>query len=304
MRAFVLSGGGNRGPLELGAVEVLFEAGIVPDIIVGSSAGALNGLFLAMDPTIAQARLGAELWRDAGRRRLFTNSMLNTLASALRGKRYLADNARLRAHLREIAPPGMRTFGDLKIPLYVTIAHFITQTLYVYGDDHSADPYEAALQSAAVPGFFPPHDHKGELFVDGGVVSNLPVDVAIARGATEIWAIDIANQPGQERAIGVDNAFAMSNYCVANFLYLKTLRELEHAIHTPGVTLHHIPLYAHGNVRLGDFSQTDSMIGEGAAAARDYLAAPSPNAVRYPLRYQAHELPEGPPGAVPFVHLA
>jgi len=300
MRAFVLSGGGNRGPLELGAVEVLFEAGIVPDMIVGSSAGALNGLFLAMDPTVAQARRGAEMWREAGRRKLFTNSVLNTLASALRGRRYLADNARLRAHLREIAPPGVRTFGDLKVPLYVTIAHFVTQTLYVYGDDPSADPYEAALTSAAVPGFFPPHDHKGELFVDGGVVRNLPVDVAVARGATEIWAIDIANQPGPERAVGVADAFSMSNYCVANFLYLKTLRELEHIVRTPGLTLHHIPLYAHGNVRLGDFSQTDAMVHAGAAAAREYLAAPTPNAVRYPLRYHPHELPEGPPGAKAF----
>ena len=301
MRAFVLSGGGNRGPLELGAVEVLFEAGIVPDMIVGSSAGALNGLFLAMDPTITQARLGAELWRDAGRRRLFTNSILSTLTSALRGRRYLADNASLLAHLHSVAPTHVRTFGDMKIPLYITITHFVTQTLYVYGDDKSADPYEAALQSAAVPGFFPPHDHKGELFVDGGVVSNLPVDVAIARGATEIWAIDIANQPGPERAIGVDNAFAMSNYCVANFLYLKTLRELEHAIHTPGITVHHIPLYAHGNVGLGDFSQTDSMIRAGTAAARAYLAAPTPNVVRYPARVHPDDLPEGPPGARLFV---
>lgn len=300
MRAFVLSGGGNRGPLELGAVEVLLEAGIVPDMIVGSSAGALNGLFLAMDPTAEQARAAAQLWRDAGRRRLFTNSLLGTLTAALRGRRFLADNARLRAHLRSVAPPHVRTFGDLKIPLYVTIAHFVSQTLYIYGDEAGADPYDAVVQSAAVPGFFPPHDHKGEMFVDGGVVSNLPVDVAIARGATEIWAIDIANQPGPERAAGTDNAFAISNYCVANFHYVKTLFELERAVRTPGLTLHHIPLYAHGNVRLGDFSQTDSMVREGIAAARAYLAAPTPNAVRLPQRHAPHELPEGPPGARAF----
>jgi hypothetical protein len=87
---------------------------------------------------------------------------------------------------------------------------------------------------------------------------------------------------------------------VANFHYVKTLFELERAVRTPGLTLHHIPLYAHGNVRLGDFSQTDSMVREGIAAARAYLAAPTPNAVRSPQRHAPHELPEGPPGARAF----
>ncbi|MDQ7028746.1 MAG: patatin-like phospholipase family protein [Ardenticatenia bacterium] len=51
MLAFVLSGGGNRGALQVGALQVLLEAGIQPDVLVGTSVGAVNALFLACDPT-------------------------------------------------------------------------------------------------------------------------------------------------------------------------------------------------------------------------------------------------------------
>jgi len=57
MRAFVLSGGGNRGALQAGALKVLLQRGVVPDFIVGSSIGALHGAFLAAAPTLAQAEL-------------------------------------------------------------------------------------------------------------------------------------------------------------------------------------------------------------------------------------------------------
>ena len=51
MIAFVLSGGGNRGALEAGALLALFERGIQPDILVGTSAGAMNAAFIAINPT-------------------------------------------------------------------------------------------------------------------------------------------------------------------------------------------------------------------------------------------------------------
>ena len=72
MRAFVLGGGGNRGPLEVGAIQALLNQGIVPDMIVGSSAGAINGALLAIDPLLKQVKHMAELWRDAGNKHLRT----------------------------------------------------------------------------------------------------------------------------------------------------------------------------------------------------------------------------------------
>jgi NTE family protein len=299
MRAFVLSGGGNRGPLEVGALQVLLEQGIAPDMIVGSSAGALNGAFLALDPCHDQALHMADLWRESARRRTVPTSPWRTLLQLLRGSAYLIDNQPMAAFVRQALPPGKQLFGDLPIPLYVTIAHLVTHTLYVYGDDPSAPIADAIVTSASVPGFFPPTVHQGETFVDGGIISNLPVRLAIARGATEIWAIDLANSMDVPRKAG--GAFSILGLALAPVLYNDVLRELECAVQTPGLTLHHVPIYAYPDVALGDFSHTEDMFVEGARVMRDYLERPTPNIIHYPPRFLEHELPPGPPGSRAFV---
>ncbi|MCS7056943.1 MAG: patatin-like phospholipase family protein [Thermoflexales bacterium] len=299
MRAFVLSGGGNRGPLQAGAIKTLLRRGITPDIIVGSSVGALHGAYLAAEPTLAQAERMIELWRDASRRKLFGNSPLQSVLGALRGSDHLADNRRLRAYIAQTLPKHVRTFGDLQIPLYVTICHLQTLTLYLYGDDPSAPLIDAVLTSAAVPGFFPPTYHEGQAFVDGGVISNLPVLVALARGATEIWALDLAFEV--EAAASPRSVFEIAGHALRRPLYSLALRELEIATQHAGVVVHHIALPAYANLQLGDFSKTDAMLAEGERLACEYLDRPRPNEVRYPHRYTAHELPPGPPGARPFL---
>jgi NTE family protein len=298
MKALVLSGGGNRGPLELGAVRVLLESGFQPDMIVGTSAGAINGAFLAIDPTPAQAELGAALWRDAGTRKLFSTSRSSAVMRLLRGSDYLADNAKLLAYMRAAIPAHARTFGGLKLPFYVVITHLASQQMYYFGDDPAADVAEAIILSAAVPGFFPPHLHNGQKFTDGGTASNIPVALALAKGATEIYALDLAFQPNLAQQPA--GALSISSYCGSYLLYGKMLREIESACRVPGVQIHHIPIHAFQNVALGDFSQVDEMIRAGAAVMSAYLEQPEPNIVRYPTVIGPEFLPDAPPGARPF----
>ncbi|RMG64136.1 MAG: hypothetical protein D6709_06545 [Chloroflexi bacterium] len=299
MRAFVLSGGGNRGPLQAGAVKALLQHGVAPDMVVGSSVGALHGTYLAAEPTLAQAERMIQLWRDAGRHRLFSSSPLRSMLKALHGSDHLADSRRIRAYIEQSLPNHVRTFGDLQIPLYVTICHLQTLTLYLYGDDPSAPLIDAVLTSAAVPGFFPPTYHNGQAFVDGGVISNLPILVALARGATEIWALDLSFEV--DAGASLRGAFEIAGYAIKRPLYSLALRELEAAVQTPGVTVHHIALPAYANLQLGDFSKTQVMLAEGERLAGAYLAHPRPNQIRYPHRYTARDLPPGPPGARPFL---
>ena len=303
MRAFVLSGGGNRGPLEVGAIRALLQAGIVPDMVVGTSAGALNGAYLAVEPSLAQVERVADLWRDAGRRKLLQSSTASMLARMLRGHDFFTDTKRLRDYVRQVLPATVQTFGDLTLPLWVTISHLVTHTLYVYGDDLTAPLVDAILLSAAVPGFFPPLLLNDELFVDGGVTSNMPVLLAIARGATEIWAIDLAFT--KDRTKKVRGGFNIAGYPLRVLLYQDVLRELEHAanvcLRTPGMTLHHIPLYAYDTVGLGDFSKTEDMVLEGERATRTYLRQPKPNEVQYAPALKPEEMPVGPRGSRPFV---
>ena len=297
MRAFVLSGGGNRGPLQVGALKALLEHGIVPEMIVGSSAGAINGVYLAIDPTLEQVEKMAQLWRDAGKHKLFAQSPPRSLAKLLRGRDHLVENKRIREHITASLPAGVRTFGDLRVPMFATICHLQTLTLYVYGDDPAASLVDAVVTSSAVPGFFPPAHHNGEAFVDGGVVSNLPMKVAVAKGAIEIWAIDLSFEV--EAGVKLNNVLEIANYAVKRPLYENALREVEWAI-TQGVTVHHIPLNAFVNTPLGDFSKTGAMIDAGERITRAYLAHPKPNCPQPPKQHTAHSLPAGPPGAVPF----
>ena len=64
MLAFVLSGGGNRGALEVGALRVLVERGIRPEMLVGTSAGAVNAAMVASDPTLEGMQRLVNAWRE------------------------------------------------------------------------------------------------------------------------------------------------------------------------------------------------------------------------------------------------
>jgi NTE family protein len=299
MRAFVLSGGGNRGPLQVGVLKVLLQAGIQPEMVVGTSVGAINGAYLAVEPSLAQMTRNAQLWKDAGPQKLLYTSTSQMLARLVRGRDFFTDNKKLRAYIRQHLPPNINTFGNLALPLFVTISHLITNALYVYGDDPNASIIDAIMLSSAVPGVFPPLIVNDELFTDGGAASNLPMLLAINRGATEIWAIDLAFKPDLKRK--VRGGLNIASYPGRPLLYQTMLRELECAVKMPGITVHHLPLYSHDGVRLGDFSKTDEMVAEGERVARAYLDHPTPNQVHYPPPLKADELPEGPAGARPFV---
>lgn len=298
MRAFVLSGGGNRGALQVGALRVLLAQGIQPDLIVGSSVGAINGLFLAVEPSPAQVERMAALWREAARQRVFTASLWQIIRHLLGRKDYLVESAPLRRFIERHLPAEVRRFGDLRVPLFVTLAHVHTQTLYVCGGDRAAPVVDAVVASAAVPGFFPPVRHEGHLFVDGGVVSNLPLRVAVAKGALEIWALDLAfgTEPVAPRG-----ALGMIGAAVRRLLYEDVLRELEWCARLPQITLHHIALGGFQEALLGDWAHTEAMLEAGERAARAYLAAPRPGVVHYPPAPEVGALPAGPFGAEPFI---
>ena len=86
MIAFVLSGGGNRGALQGGALKALLERGIFPDLIVATSVGALNGVTLAADPTVAGVRRLAASWPLIRRADIFPGNALTVSWRLLSGR--------------------------------------------------------------------------------------------------------------------------------------------------------------------------------------------------------------------------
>ena len=154
----VLSGGGLRGIGHLGAIKALEEHGYHPDMISGCSAGAIIGAFYAAGYTVA------EMLQIVQHNDLFPTSSFRLRISGFVNTNYLAKL--IRTHI-----PG-NTFESLKTPLYAAATNLIT------GEPHyfNAGPLdEALLASASVPLLFPAVTHENNVYYDGGILNNLPV---------------------------------------------------------------------------------------------------------------------------------
>lgn len=184
--AFVLSGGGNYGSLQVGALQVLLERGITPDLLVGTSAGAMNATFLAVDPTPTSLHRLAEYWRAAARETVSRWDDLAILWRLLTRRDGLLPNQPLLRYLERALPPGIARFGDLRLPTNALAVRLDTGEARCFGDIPCDPILDGLMATTAVPGLYPPWTCDGARYVDGGVVSFLPVQTAVERGATEI----------------------------------------------------------------------------------------------------------------------
>ncbi len=294
MIAYVLSGGNLRGALQVGALQALLkDPARRPDFVVGTSIGSINGAMLAYDPTPGGMEKLAHIWRNVKRSDVYPGRRIGLARRLMRGRDSLYTDRPLRRMCQLAMPPQLQTFADLKIPLYVTAATLNSTALYVWGADRSASVIDAIVTSASMPVVFPSIIHDGYQYVDGGVIANLPLQVAVSKGATEIYALDVGlttqNLPRVKGILGT------LNRTIQVMLHHQTLRELEQVLGLPGVTVHHIMLTGFKDLRWGDFSKTSDMIAHGFKQAQAYLEQPAPNRLRHD-----EAAPPPPPGAEEF----
>lgn len=296
MIAWALSGGGNRGPIQVGAMRALFERGIVPEMMVGTSAGALNAAFIATNPTPATNERLAQLWLATKSHDIFPKPrFIMALRAALFGNG-LDDNHARTKNFAKYIPPNVTTFGDLKIKLYLTSADLQTGRLYLYGDDPKANLIQASLASTALPVVWDPENINGHQFVDGGVVANVPISIAMDRGATVIYALDLQNGGPYAQQNGVIH-IALHSLGVQT--YQQVLRDIQRALASGAITLHYISLGdIFATIDFQDFSHTAEMIEQGYQRVKHYLERPLPNVM--PTRIAATTAEVIPPGAVPY----
>ncbi len=270
MIAFVLSGGGSKGALEVGALRALFEAGIQPDMLVGTSVGALNATCLASEPSLQGVKRLENIWLMARSSDIFPGNWLTEAWRFVTRQDSLYPPDGLRKFAEASLPQGVSTYGDItRVKLYVTAANLNTASLYVYGDDPSASLVDAAITSAAIPPIFPPVRHNGYQYVDGAFVANIPISVAIDKGATEIYAVNFGytDDPAPD-AHGVVNIVLQA---IGVFLYQQLLDDLEDAAARPDIKLHQIIISSFGRVPMTDLSQSAAMIAEGYRVTKEYL---------------------------------
>jgi NTE family protein len=183
--AFVLGGGGVHGAVEVGMLRALDERGIVPDLILGTSIGALNGVLLAADPDRAVERLTA-LWLDIEQGNPFEAPLREQVANIARTWTHLHGNERLRRMLLTTLP--VRTFEELRIP-FACVAASVERASAHWFSHGPLVP--ALLATTAVPGLLPPVAIGDEHFLDGGLVDSIPIARAIELGAHRIFVLQV-----------------------------------------------------------------------------------------------------------------
>jgi NTE family protein len=186
--AFVLSGGGNQGVAQVGMLRALLERGHVPDVVVGTSVGALNGSRIATAPDLASVDRLEHVWLGLRGEDVFPGNALRRAWNLLRRDDHLIPNEGLRDLIVAAGPAA--TFEELRIPLRVVATDLITgdERVFVRGPLH-----EALLGSAALPGIFPPVEYDRTTLVDGAVVNLIPISHALAGPVDRIFVLDVSD---------------------------------------------------------------------------------------------------------------
>jgi NTE family protein len=184
--AFVLGGGGILGTTQVGMLRALAERGIRPDVVLGTSIGALNGAFVAADPTVEGAERLREVWQAVQRSGIFLDSPVRQAARVAKYRTHLLSNAPLKQILERHLP--VADFADLAVP-FQCVAACIEDASGRWFDSGPIAP--AVVASCSVPGLFPPVEIDGLHYLDGGLVHSIPVGRALQLGATRIYVLQV-----------------------------------------------------------------------------------------------------------------
>ena len=181
--AAVVGGGGVLGATHVGVGYALEQRGFRPDMIIGTSVGALNGAIAAAHPGEAAPWLD-HVWTQLRRREVFPFGFLPSMASVFgdRGLRRLIARAGLPPRIERLPIPFTAVATDLATGEPVLLDH---------GDLESA-----LLASAAVPGALPPVDREGRTLIDGGVIAYVPVRAALRASAASVVVLSTGPEGG------------------------------------------------------------------------------------------------------------
>ncbi|HEX7050274.1 MAG TPA: patatin-like phospholipase family protein [Longimicrobiales bacterium] len=242
--SLVLGGGAARGLAHVGVMKVLEEEGLRPDAIVGTSAGALAGAFLAAG--VSAARTAA--WGERLRWPLIARPVVNRMG--------LTSNERLGALLERALP--VRTFDELMIPLACVATDLATAepVLLCEGDLSSA-----VRASCAIPGITVPVMRDGRQLIDGGVAANVPTRIARLLGAEIVVAVDVnqAFRPSQ----------APTNMLAVLAYVFFTIGRAAERVATDAADLLIAPDV--GDIGFDQLHRAKELLAAGEAAAREAL---------------------------------
>lgn len=198
----VLSGGGARGLAHIGVLKVLEEYGLVPDVIVGASMGGIIGGLYSYGLSVNEMEKALKnfniknlfettrplglFFSDSEESRIVRYVKMGLAFNYMLMKTGLDSGRKVRTFFGQLTKYS--DFSSLKIPFACVSADIIKGERIILKEGKL---WEAIYATGVIPPFFEPFKYKDKLLVDGGVLSNAPVDVAREMGATKVITIDV-----------------------------------------------------------------------------------------------------------------
>ncbi len=259
--AFVLGGGGSWGALQVGMLQALAQTDLTPDLVVGTSVGSLNGAVLAAGPHLALGRL-EELWPSVSRADVFPGGWVRGLLTLTETRAWIYDNQPLTDLLTSRLPA--KSFEDMEVPFVAVATDFATGGV---AELDSGELRTALLASSAIPGIFPWVERDGRRLVDGMLVANVPITVALRRGARSLVVLDCGLSGVTPRASGT--LVEVLTQSAAIYARRQMASDLLACAGIPVVWL--TPSALHETTQL-DFTATATLIERGLVDAATTLA--------------------------------
>jgi NTE family protein len=261
--AFVLSGGASLGAVQVGMLRALYERGIRPDLLVGTSVGAVNSAWIAGRPDREGVDRLCEIWLSLRRQDVFPFNPLTSAAGLLGRTNHFIPNDALRNVLETHLP--FERLEEASVPVHVVTTDLKSGRAAIMT---SGPAVPALLASCAIPGVFPPVTIGRREYIDGGVANHTPMTVALELGATDVYVLPVG-YPWLNRE--PTNALGMALHALARIIEQKLDAEVEE--NRELAEIHVLPAMDVFDVSPADFRRTKELIDWGYKATRRYLGA-------------------------------
>jgi NTE family protein len=240
-----LGGGAARGFAHVGVIRALEQERIPVDMIVGTSVGSLIGAIYSADRNSFNLEWTAfQLEKDD----LFDFGVMNAVSGLGLAKGDKLEDW-IKNHVKTV------NIENLKLP-FAAVATDLNWGYKVVLDKGSVA--RAVRASSAIPGVFQPVQHQGKFLVDGGVVDNIPIDVAKAKGADIVIAVDISANVGNPNITNLVGVILQSTNIMFSLNVEHAKKDADVLITPTGI----------GDVGMLDFSQKQRCMQAGIEATQ------------------------------------
>lgn len=266
--AFVLSGGAALGAIQVGMLQALTAVHLHPDIVVGTSAGSLNGAVIAEQGLPVATDTLTRLWHNFTREDFFPGGWVSQVKQLMATRNSLFPNNRLAALISQVS--HVTCIEEMPIPFGALATALDT----FHGVLFTAGNLQLALMaSAAIPGIYPPVEIQNRLFVDGALTAHVPLKAALLMGAKSLVVLDAGEICHQKRTPRHSAELLLATMHVA----MRQRVRVEAPAIAQQVPVLYLPTPCPISTAVLDFSESRQLIDQARQMAADFLAdAPVP----------------------------